>query len=518
MPMPRMALACAATIAAIALALAPAGRADAQTKVTIGKVIGGDGFHVPTYVALDEGFFKAEGLDVSLVELQASAQVTAVLSGNLDCAPIPSGGAQAALSGAKIMYIVGKSLKSQWTITTRQDITKPEDLKGKTLGFGRPGGADYDEAQAVLHRFFHMDAGKDYKVISFQGEAERIAAMVNNDVQGAALSVPLAVVAEQSGLKVLLRTGDYIPRAGGTIWCMQSFVEQHPDTVKKIDRAIAKAVMYFRTNKEGSIKVLEHHIGSIKTDAQAGAIWDQLHGSYGAEVPKDLFADILESRRQTMIAARQWPADKPLPDPETFLARNLLELDAEGNELRAGQSRLADEIELIIIRPHASAGGGPREAWWRGRLTRDFVVVVERSSSQTPRPPCKSAVPAFAGRDEVQSPLCRCGRQRLMRSSTSLTSPVMKSESAANTIRPENTTSTLNSLAARTMTTPRPSWAPKNSATTTPSTARPMASRNPTTMNGSAFGTTTSRAMSHSPAPNERTTLIRSLSALRTPS
>ncbi len=326
MRIPRIVLASAATVAAaIAFILAPAAGADAQTKVTIGKVVGGDGFHVPTYVALDEGFFKAEGLDASLVELQPSAQVTAILSGNLDCAPIPSGGAQAALSGAKITYIVGELLKSQWTITTRTDIAKPQDLEGKTLGLGRPGGADYDEAQAVLHRFFHMDAGKDYKVISFQGEAERIAAMTNNDIQGASLSIPHAVVAEQTGLKVLLRTGDYIPRAGGTIWCMQSFVEQHPDTVKKIIRAIAKAVMYFRTNKEGSIKVMEHHIGSIKTDAEAGAIWDQLHDSYGAEVPKDLFAEILESRRQTMIAARQWPADKPLPDPEQFLARNLLE-------------------------------------------------------------------------------------------------------------------------------------------------------------------------------------------------
>ena len=69
---------------------------------------------------------------------------------------------------------------------------------------------------------------------------------------------------------MLLRTGDYIPRAGGTIWCMQSFVEQHPDTVKKIIRAIARAVMYFRTNKEGSIEVMRHHIGSIKTDDEAG--------------------------------------------------------------------------------------------------------------------------------------------------------------------------------------------------------------------------------------------------------
>jgi len=311
--------------AAATLALCLSTGAQAQTKLTIGKVIGGDGFHIPTYVALDEGFYKEEGLDASLVELQAPAQVTAVLSGNLDCAPIPSGGAQAALSGAKIEYVVGESLKSQWTLTTTTDINKPEELKGKTIGLGRPGGADYDEVQAVLHRFYHMDAGKDYKVISFQGEPERIAALSNKDILGAGLSIPHAVVAQEAGLKILLRTGDYIPRAGGTIWCSKSLVEQHPDTVKKLIRAIAKAVTYYRTNKEGSIKVMKHHILSIKTDKDAGLIWDQLHEAYGAEVPKDLFHQILESRRQTMIAARQWPADKPLPDPESFLARNLLE-------------------------------------------------------------------------------------------------------------------------------------------------------------------------------------------------
>lgn len=311
--------------AAATLALCLSTGAQAQTKLTIGKVIGGDGFHIPTYVALDEGFYKEEGLDASLVELQAPAQVTAVLSGNLDCAPIPSGGAQAALSGAKIEYVVGESLKSQWTLTTTTDINKPEELKGKTIGLGRPGGADYDEVQAVLHRFYHMDAGKDYKVISFQGEPERIAALSNKDILGAGLSIPHAVVAQEAGLKILLRTGDYIPRAGGTIWCSKSLVEQHPETVKKLIRAIAKAVVYYRTNKEGSIKVMKHHILSIKTDKDAGLIWDQLHEAYGAEVPKDLFHQILESRRQTMIAARQWPADKPLPDPESFLARNLLE-------------------------------------------------------------------------------------------------------------------------------------------------------------------------------------------------
>ena len=37
-------------------------------------------------------------------------------AGSVDFVPIPSGGAQAALSGAEIRYVVGESLKSQWLI------------------------------------------------------------------------------------------------------------------------------------------------------------------------------------------------------------------------------------------------------------------------------------------------------------------------------------------------------------------------------------------------------------------
>jgi ABC-type nitrate/sulfonate/bicarbonate transport system substrate-binding protein len=170
-----------------------------------------------------------------------------------------------------------------------------------------------------------MDAGRDYKVIAFQGQPERIAALVNDNIQAAGLTVPHAAVAAQVGLKVLLRTGDYIPRAGGTIWCSADFVQKNPETVKKIIRAIAKAVMYFRDNKQGSIAALRHHIGSIKSDEEAGLIWDEVHNTFGAELPPDLFREIFESRRLTMIAARQWPQDKPLPDPEQFLARNLLD-------------------------------------------------------------------------------------------------------------------------------------------------------------------------------------------------
>ena len=314
-----------ASLACLAFAAAlTSSAAQAQTKITVGKVIGGDGFHIPTYIALDQGFYAQEGLAASFIEMTGKALVTAGLSGNIDFVPIPSGGAQAALSGAEIRYVVGESLKSQWTIVAPKTISKVEELKGKTIGYGRPGSADYDEGQAVLERFFHMQAGKDYRVISFQAEPERIAALINGDIQGALMSIPHAAKAEGAGLKVLLRTGDYMPRAGGAVWARKSFVDQNPETAKRFIRAIAKAVTYFRTNREGSVATLKKHLG-IDNEREAGLIWDELHDAFGAELPANLFREIFESRRLTMIAAHQWPADKPLPDPEQFLARNLLE-------------------------------------------------------------------------------------------------------------------------------------------------------------------------------------------------
>jgi NitT/TauT family transport system substrate-binding protein len=230
----------AAPLLAFALAaLSTLGAAQAQNKITIGKVLSGNGFHIPTYVAMSRGFYKAEGLDASFVSLTGRALVTAALAGSIDFVPIPSGGAQAALSGAEIRYVVGESLKSQWLIAVRPNINKPEELRGKTIGYGRAGAADYDEGAAVMRRAFKMEVGKDYKVISFQGETERIAALVNGDIAAALISVPHAPKALNAGMKILVHTGDYIQRAGGTIWTRKAFADQHPDVLPKFVRAIA---------------------------------------------------------------------------------------------------------------------------------------------------------------------------------------------------------------------------------------------------------------------------------------
>lgn len=313
-----------AGIAAVAAgALLATGDASAQTKIKVGRTTGASGFHIPAFVAMDKGFFKKEGLDARFVAMTGKALVTAGMGGAIDFVPIPGGGSQASLKGAPLRYVVGESLISQWAIVTTQDIKTVADLKGKTLGYGRPGSADYDEGEITLSQFFNMQVGRDYKVISFQGEPERVAALINGSIKGGLLSFPHAAKAQAAGFKILVRTGEYLPRVGGTFWVTEDYLKKNRATVKKFIRAIAGATQYLRNNKAGSVDVIQKYF-AIDSAKEAGYIWDNIHDKYGPAIPMNLFRKLFEGRRNRMVKRGLWPKDKPMPDLKQFIASDVL--------------------------------------------------------------------------------------------------------------------------------------------------------------------------------------------------
>ncbi len=315
-------------VVASALAAGLSTSAVAQTAIKIGRTTGASGFHIPSYIAMDHGFFKKEGLDAQFVAMTGKALVTAGIGGAINFVPIPGGGSQATLKGAPIRYLVGQSLISQWAIVVDPKIKSVAELKGKTLGYGRAGSADYDEGEIVLGEFFKMNVGRDYKVISFQGEPERLAALINGSIQGALVSFPHAAKAQVAGFKILLKTGDYLPRIGGTFWTTESYLKNNQETAQKFIRAIAKATHYLANNKEGSVPVIAKYFG-LKND-EAGYVWDTVHASYGPDIPNKLFRAVFEGRKRRMESKGLWPKGKPLPDVEQFVARDLLTTTLRG--------------------------------------------------------------------------------------------------------------------------------------------------------------------------------------------
>ncbi len=317
----RMIAKAAAASLSLILLLIVASLADAQSiKIRVGRTTGGSGFHIPSYVAIDKGFFKNEGLDADFIAATAGVLVRATIAREIEFTPIPGGGSEAMLQGAPIVFIVGESLISQWTLTTTPDIKRVEDLKGRTLGLGRPGSADYSELVIVLGKNFKMEPGKDYKVISFTGEPDRVAALIQGSIQGGVLSFPHAARAEKEGMKILVRTGDYLPRLGGTFLTHKDFIKEKREVVKRFIRAMVKAEDYIKANKQGTIDVIAKYF-EIKDPKVNESIYKQVFDKYSPEMPANLIRDLFESRTTPELG---WPKGKPLPDPEQFVDRGPL--------------------------------------------------------------------------------------------------------------------------------------------------------------------------------------------------
>src|SRR6476646_6072499 len=67
--------------------------------VKIGRTVGGSGFHIPSYVAIDKGLLKAEGLDANFIAATAGVLVRATIAKEIEVTPIPGGGSEAMLKG-----------------------------------------------------------------------------------------------------------------------------------------------------------------------------------------------------------------------------------------------------------------------------------------------------------------------------------------------------------------------------------------------------------------------------------
>lgn len=327
----------------------PAAAADMPT-ITVGLTRGASGAHLPAYIAMEKGFFQREGLKARFVTLSSKALVSAGLAGTVDFVPESSAGAQAALRGAKLVFVVGQSLVSQWAIVTPTTVGSVKDLKGQTLGYGRPGTAGYDEGVMILSRFFGMAPGRDYKIISYRTEPDRLAALINGQIKGALMSYPHAAKAQLRGYEILIKAGQYLPRVGGAIWVRRAFLDGNRPVVEKFIRAIAKSIQFLRTNRKASVPVIQKYFGFQKV-AEGQFIWDMLHDQYGPDIPVVLLNKLFDDRRQRLVEAHMWPDGKKLPNPESFVARDLL-----GKVLRSMGYYLQAPTAPGIITPGKQSG------------------------------------------------------------------------------------------------------------------------------------------------------------------
>ena len=147
-----------------------AGMASAEKKIfTLDYIIYGK--HVPHFVSLDQGFFKAEGLDVEVIRGNGSGEaIKRVFAGGAHFGHADAGTlVQSRVKGAKVKLVGMLHHKGLLGVVSLKEagIERPKDLEGKT--FGGPAGSASWLMFPVFARVAGIDPGKVKNIVMDAG-------------------------------------------------------------------------------------------------------------------------------------------------------------------------------------------------------------------------------------------------------------------------------------------------------------------------------------------------------------
>lgn len=225
------------------------------TEVTLNEVAHSI-FYAPQYVAIEEGYFKEEGLDLTLVTgFGADKVMTAVLSGE---AEIGFMGAEASVyayqEGANdpVVNFAQLTQRAGNFLVAREEMPdfKWEDLKGKKVLGGRKGGMPEMVFEYILKKN-GLDPKKDLEIDQSIDFGSTAAAFTGeNSADYTVEFEPSATALEKEGAgRVVASLGvdsGYVPYTSYS--AKTSFMEEHPEVLQKFTNALQRGMDYVQTH------------------------------------------------------------------------------------------------------------------------------------------------------------------------------------------------------------------------------------------------------------------------------
>jgi NitT/TauT family transport system substrate-binding protein len=105
---------------------------------------------MPLYMALQKGYFKSEGLEVEIIQMNPRLGATAVVNGDVSCATPFTSTFRGILQGFPIKLVFIHLKKGPYFVMVRPEIKDVQQLKGKKLGVATIMGTDQLVAEEML--------------------------------------------------------------------------------------------------------------------------------------------------------------------------------------------------------------------------------------------------------------------------------------------------------------------------------------------------------------------------------
>lgn len=217
-------------------------------------------FYAPQYVAMELGYFEEEGIDLELTTgFGADKVTTALISGDADIGFMGpeatiylynEGNKDYAVNFAQLTQRAGNFVVSR----KKQDNFKWEDLKGKEVIGGRPGGMPEMVFEYVLKKH-NIDPKKDVNLVQNIDFANTSGAFVGGTGDYTVEFEPSATLIEEQGAGYVVASvgteSGYVPYTAYSV--TKSYLKDHKELLQAFTRAIEKGQKYVEDHTPAEI-------------------------------------------------------------------------------------------------------------------------------------------------------------------------------------------------------------------------------------------------------------------------
>ena len=289
-------------------------------KVTLNEVAHSI-FYAPQYVAIEEGYFKDEGLDLTLITgFGADKTMTAVISGEAD---IGFMGAEASIyayqEGATdpVVNFAQLTQRAGNFLVAREEMPdfKWEDLKGRKVLGGRKGGMPEMVFEYILKKN-GLDPEKDLSIDQSIDFGATAAAFTGDDSADFTVEFePSATALEKQGAGYVVASlgvdSGYVPYTSYS--ARTSYMEKNPDIMQKFTDALQKGMDFVQSHTPEEIaEIIEPQFPETDLDTITAIVkryYDQdtwkenlVFGQDGFELLQDILEDAGELKERTPYA------------------------------------------------------------------------------------------------------------------------------------------------------------------------------------------------------------------------
>jgi NitT/TauT family transport system substrate-binding protein len=251
---------CFATLSALILCASLSSHAAAQSlrKIVIGVSNPDNVTFFPLYLAKESGYFREQGLDPQMIVMNSDLAVKALVTGDVDYAASTAIVTKAAALGLPVKIIISFFNGTDFSLVAKPEYKTVNDLKGKIISVSRLGSAaDFDLREALTH--FGLDPAKDVKIIPVGAGPNRLISLLTGKVDGTIINVSETIRAQEQGMRVLVSTGQFNRQTLTGLGAATSKISQNRDEVKRVLKAVLRAMDDFKNHKDKIRPLLIKH-------------------------------------------------------------------------------------------------------------------------------------------------------------------------------------------------------------------------------------------------------------------